>query len=221
MLYPDEIVSLADRVGLMLPLTRAVLEQAIGESSRLDRGGHGLQMSVNITRYDLLDDQLPNFIDQLLKENDVPPSRLTLEITESSVGEDPENAKRCIEKLRDRGIRISIDDFGVGYSSMSQLLDLPIDELKVDKSFVLALESDRRARAIVRSAIELARALDLTFIAEGIETSTNLTMLEEMGADIGQGYFIAKPLTSAELDDFLAPDFVVGDLTSLFATTVG
>jgi EAL domain-containing protein (putative c-di-GMP-specific phosphodiesterase class I) len=221
LLYPDEIVSLADRVGLMLPLTRAVLEQAIGEASRLDRGGNGLQMSVNITRYDLLDDQLPNFIDQLLKENDVPPSRLTLEITESSVGEDPENAKRCIEKLRDRGIRISIDDFGVGYSSMSQLLDLPIDELKVDKSFVLALESDRRARAIVRSAIELARALDLTFIAEGIETSTNLTMLEEMGADIGQGYFIAKPLTSAELDDFLAPDFVVGDLTSLFATTVG
>jgi EAL domain-containing protein (putative c-di-GMP-specific phosphodiesterase class I) len=205
----------------MLPLTRAVLEQAIAEASRLDRGVHGLQMSVNITRYDLLDDQLPNFIDQLLKENDVPPSRLTLEITESSVGEDPENAKRCIEKLRDRGIRISIDDFGVGYSSMSQLLDLPIDELKVDKSFVLALESDRRARAIVRSAIELARALDLTFIAEGIETSTNLTTLEEMGADIGQGYFIAKPLTSAELDDFLAPDFVVGDLTSLFATTVG
>ena len=220
LLYPDEIVSLADRVGLMLPLTRAVLEQAIGEASRLDRGGHGLQMSVNITRYDLLDDQLPNFIDQLLKENDVPPSRLTLEITESSVGEDPENAKRCIEKLRDRGIRISIDDFGVGYSSMSQLLDLPIDELKVDKSFVLALESDRRARAIVRSAVELARALDLTFIAEGIETSTNLTTLEEMGADIGQGYFIAKPLTSAELDDFLAPDFVEGDLTSLFATTV-
>jgi len=163
---------------------------------------------------------MTNFIDQLLKENDVPPSRLTLEITESSVGEDPENAKRCIEKLRDRGIRISIDDFGVGYSSMSQLLDLPIDELKVDKSFVLALESDRRARAIVRSAVELARALDLTFIAEGIETSTNLTTLEEMGADIGQGYFIAKPLTSAELDDFLAPDFVEGDLTSLFATTV-
>jgi len=217
LLYPDEIVSLAERVGLILPLTRAVLEQAIGEASRLDRGGHQLHMSVNITRYDLLDDQLPNYVDQLLEENNFPSRRLTLEITESSVGEDPENAKRCIEELRDRGIRISIDDFGVGYSSMSQLLDLPIDELKIDKSFIFALGSDRRARAIVSSAIELARALDLTLVAEGIETSASLKMLEEIGADIGQGYFIAQPLTSLQLDKFLATSHREGDLTSAFA----
>jgi EAL domain-containing protein (putative c-di-GMP-specific phosphodiesterase class I) len=174
-------------------------------------------MSVNITRYDLLDDQLPNYVDQLLEENNFPSRRLTLEITESSVGEDPENAKRCIEELRDRGIRISIDDFGVGYSSMSQLLDLPIDELKIDKSFIFALGSDRRARAIVSSAIELARALDLTLVAEGIETSASLKMLEEIGADIGQGYFIAQPLTSLQLDKFLATSHREGDLTSAFA----
>jgi EAL domain-containing protein (putative c-di-GMP-specific phosphodiesterase class I) len=159
---------------------------------------------VNITRYDLLDDQLPSFIYRLLEENGVPSSRLTLEITESSVGEDPENAKRCIEKLRERGIGISIDDYGVGYSSMSQLLDLPIDELKIDKSFVQALGVDRRARAIVSSAIELARALDLTLVAEGIETTANLKILEEIGADIGQGWVIAQPLSSAQLDKFLA-----------------
>ena len=159
LLYPDEFIALAERVGLILPLTRAVLEQAIAEASRLDRAGFQLKMSVNISRYDLLDDQLPNYVNRLLEKNDFPPSRLTLEITESSVGEDPINAKRCIEKLRDRGIGISIDDFGVGYSSMSQLLELPIDELKVDKSFVIALGGDRRARAIVSSAVELARAL--------------------------------------------------------------
>ena len=220
LLYPDDIISLAERVGLILPLTRAVLEQSIVEARRLDRAGHRLQMSVNITRYDLLDDQLPNFINQLLQDNGVPSSRLTLEITESSVGEDPQNAKRCIEKLRALGIGISIDDYGVGYSSMSQLLDLPIDELKIDKSFVQALGVDRRALAIVSSAIELARALDLTLVAEGIETSANLKVLEEIGADIGQGWAIAQPLSSAQLDKFLA---ALGgtDHSTLFAGTVG
>jgi EAL domain-containing protein (putative c-di-GMP-specific phosphodiesterase class I) len=221
LLYPDEIVSLAERVGLILPLTRAVLEQAIGEASRLDRAGHQLQMSVNITRYDLLDDQLPSFIYQLLAKHQFPPSRLTLEITESSIGEDPENAKRCIEKLRERGIGISIDDFGVGYSSMSQLLNLPIDELKIDRSFIQALGSDRRARAIVRSAIELARALDLTLVVEGIETCENLTVVREIGADIGQGYVIAQPLSSSQLDKFLSNSCVDGIVTSLLAGTFG
>lgn len=221
LLYPDEIISLAERAGLILPLTRAVLEQAIGEASRLDQEGHRLEMSVNITRYDLLDDQLPSFIDRLLEENDFPSSRLTLEITESSVGEDPENAKACIEKLRDRGIGISIDDFGVGYSSMSQLLELPIDELKVDKSFILALGGDRRARAIVSSAVELARALGLTLVAEGIETPATLEMLQEIGADIGQGYVIAQPLTSVQLDSFLNLPYRKDDLAPPRAVTVG
>jgi diguanylate cyclase (GGDEF)-like protein len=220
-LYPDEFVPLAERAGLILPLTRAVLAQAIAEASRLRRRGHRLQMSVNITRYDLLDDQLPRFIDQLLTENGVPSKSLTLEITESSVGEDPENAARCIEELRELGIRISIDDFGVGYSSMSQLLDLPIDELKVDKSFTFALSSDRRARAIVSSAIELARALDLTLVAEGIETSASLEILQEIGAEIGQGYFIAQPLTSLQLEDFLAPPYREVDVTPLVEVTLG
>ena len=220
LLYPDEIVSLAERVGLILPLTRAVLEQAIVEASRLDRAGHRLQMSVNITRYDLVDDQLPGFIYHLLEANEFPANRLTLEITESSVGEDPENARRCIEKLRDRGIGISIDDFGVGYSSMSQLLNLPIDELKVDKSFVQALGNDRRALAIVRSAIELARALDLTLVAEGIETSNNLAILEEIGADVGQGWAIAQPLSATQLEKFLTHTCVDGVFTSLVAGTV-
>ena len=133
----------------------------------------------------------------------VPGDLLTLEITESSIGDDPERSRRAIEQLRGLGIRVSIDDFGVGYSSMSQLLSLPLDEIKIDKSFILALKSDRRARAIISSAIELAKALDLTLVAEGIETEQSLSVLQELGADIGQGFYIARPLTSAQLDDFL------------------
>ena len=133
----------------------------------------------------------------------MPHSRLTLEVTESCIGADPERAKRSIDELRDRGIRISIDDFGVGYSSMSQLLQLPIDELKIDKSFVLALEEDDRARAIISSTVELARALKLVVVAEGAEKASNLNSLAYLGVDIAQGFFIARPLTSDELRRFL------------------
>jgi diguanylate cyclase (GGDEF)-like protein len=203
LLQPDDFVPLAERVGLIPQLTRAVLEMAIAEAARLDGRGHPLQMSVNISRYDLVDEALPAFIDELLDRHDVPHRRLTLEVTESCIGADPERARRSIDELRERGIRISIDDFGVGYSSMSQLLQLPIDELKIDKSFVLALEDDDRARAIISSTVELARALKLVVVAEGAEKTNNLNSLAYLGVDIAQGFFIARPLTSRELDTFL------------------
>ncbi len=128
---------------------------------------------------------------------------MTLEITESCLGDDPARSKRSIEKLRAHGIRISIDDFGVGYSSMSQLLELPIDELKIDKSFVLALESDDRAQAIISSAVELARALDLVVVVEGVELARTLPTLQRLGADVAQGYHISFPLPTERLDAFL------------------
>ena len=204
MLYPDAFIPMAERAGLMPPFTRTILELAVVEAARLDRAGHKLHMSVNISRYDLVDEDLPDFIENLLGLHGFPPGRLTLEITESSFGKDPDRVAQCVNDLRERGIRISIDDFGVGYSSMSQLLRLPIDELKVDKSFVIGLCSDVRAQAIVRSAIELARAFDLSLVAEGIEDEAVLQLLQNLGVDIGQGYFIAGPLTSEQFDDFLA-----------------
>jgi len=203
LLQPDSFVPLAERVGLIPQLTRVVLEMAIAEAAKLESRGYPLQMSVNISRYDLVDEQLPVFIDTLLEEHDVPHSRLTLEVTESCIGSDPERAKRSIDELRARGIRISIDDFGVGYSSMSQLLQLPIDELKIDKSFVLALDEDDRARAIISSTVELARALKLVVVAEGAEKMSNLNSLAYLGVDIAQGFFISEPLTSGELGRFM------------------
>ena len=207
LLYPDRFIPLAEQNGLMPQLTRAVLEMAVSEAARLDRAGHRLGMSVNISRYDLVDEGLADYIDGVLALHGFPPDRLTLEVTESALGGDPERARRCVLHLRARGVRVSIDDFGVGYSSMSQLLGLTIDELKIDKSFILGLTSDPRAQAIVRSTIELARALSLTLVAEGIETEEVLHSLQSLGAEIGQGYLISRPLTSEKLDEYLAhPD---------------
>jgi diguanylate cyclase (GGDEF)-like protein len=204
LLYPEHFIPLAERVGLIPLLTRAVLEQAVAEAARLAAAGHQLRMSVNISRYDLVDETLPAYIDRLLAQHGVPHDQMTLEITESCLSDDPERSKRSIEKLRAHGIRISIDDFGVGYSSMSQLLELPIDELKIDKSFVLALESDERAHAIISSAVELARALELVVVVEGVELPKTLPLLQRLGADVAQGYHISHPLTRNLLDEFLA-----------------
>jgi EAL domain-containing protein (putative c-di-GMP-specific phosphodiesterase class I) len=118
-----------------------------------------------------------------------------------------------LARLRSLGIKISIDDFGVGYSSMSQLLELPVDELKIDKSFILALDTDSRAISLIRSMIEMARALGLTIVAEGIESSQSLDLLSIIGADVLQGNFVAYPLTSAELDIFLLNEVARGTAT--------
>lgn len=204
LVYPDDFIPTAERVGLIVPLTRVVLRKALSEMVRLDRNGHRLNMSVNISHLDLVDEKLPNYITMLLMEFGVESERLTLEVTESSLGEDSLRTRHSIEQLRALGVRISIDDFGVGYSSMSQLLELPIDELKIDKTFVFALESDVRARAVISSTIELGRALNVTVVAEGIETFSNHEMLRSLGADIAQGYYIARPKTSEEVDEYLA-----------------
>lgn len=204
LIYPDDFIPIAERVGLIVPLTRVVLKKALSEMVRLDRTGHCLNMSVNISHQDLVDENFPNYITMLLMEFGVHSERLTLEVTESSLGLDSLQTRRSIEQLRALGVRISIDDFGVGYSSMSQLLELPIDELKIDKTFVFALESDVRARAVISSTIELGRALNVTVVAEGIETFSNHEMLRALGADIAQGYYIARPKTSEEVDEYLA-----------------
>ena len=203
LLQPDEFIPLAERAGLIMPLTRTVLDLAIHELARLHRSGHALQMSVNISQWDLMDPLLPDSISRMLEWYHLPADRLVLEVTESCLTQDPALAKRSLERLRSLGVKISIDDFGVGYSSMSQLLELPVDELKIDKSFVLALDTDSRAISLIRSMIEMARALGLTIVAEGIESSQAYDALSIVGADVIQGNFVAFPLTSADLDVFL------------------
>ncbi len=206
LLLPGDFVPLAERVGLIPLLTREVIRMALREAARLDREGHRIQMSVNISHLDLVDSLLPDFIGQVLRESGVPPDRLTLEVTESSLSGDLDRTRQSIDDLRALGIRLAIDDFGVGYSSMSQLLELPVNELKIDMSFVRALATDERAGAVITSMIELARALHLNVVAEGVETSVDLEAVRRLGVDVAQGFFVAHPLTSAQLDDFLELD---------------
>jgi predicted signal transduction protein with EAL and GGDEF domain len=203
LLYPDSFIPLAEQVELMSLLTRSVLELAIAEARRFRDLGQDLQMSVNVSRHDLVDDTLGEHIDTLLRQHDVAHDKLTLEVTEACFSMDSERVSRNINELRARGIRISIDDFGVGYSSMSQLLGLPIDELKIDKTFVLALLTDGRAESIVRSTIQLGRALNLRVVAEGVETSEVLVLLRELGVDVAQGYWISRPLARDQLLHYL------------------
>jgi diguanylate cyclase len=211
-LQPDDFIPLAEQVGLIVPLTRTVLDLAITELARLDRGGHSLQMSVNISRWDLMDEQLVESLERMLQWHRIPAERLTLEVTESCLSQDPARAKVSLERLQKVGVKISIDDFGVGYSSMSQLLELPVDELKIDKSFVFALNSDRRAISLISSMIEMSRALGLVVIAEGIENEGNLELLRKAGTDIAQGNFVSRPLTSSQLDEFLSSEAVHDDV---------
>ncbi len=203
MIHPDEFIPMAEHAGLISGLTASILVQAIAAVSELDRDGHHLNVSVNISRLDLLDDALPELIEETLERFVFPAKRLTIEITESSLDEDPIRAARCVDRIRAKGVRISIDDFGVGYSSLSQLLGIPVDELKVDRAFMSGLDRDPRAQAIVRSAVQLGRALGLSVVAEGIEEVRVLEVLRGYGVDIGQGTLISRPLPARELAVFL------------------
>ena len=203
LVMPDDFVPLAERFGLIPKLTRAVIEQAVAELARLSALGHPIGMSVNISGSDLVDEHLPTFVVDTLDLHGVAPQLLTLEITESVLASDIDRAQRSIDRLRGDGILISIDDYGVGYSSMSQLLSLHVDELKIDKSFILALDSDDRASAIVRSAVEFARALGLIVVAEGIETPGVMDRLHGLDVDVAQGFFVSHPLPANDLEAFL------------------
>jgi EAL domain-containing protein (putative c-di-GMP-specific phosphodiesterase class I) len=200
---PDSFIAIAEDAGLINQLTRAVLEQAIAFIAVLSNEHPGVRLSVNISGHDLLDENLAPYIRTLLDVNGVRADQLTLEITETALVADLELARRSTVALRGLGVRISVDDFGVGYSSMAELIGLTIDELKIDKTFVTQLDTDYRLEAIVRATIELGRALNLNVVAEGVETLAAFEILERLGCATAQGYHIARPLTPEQLTNFL------------------
>ena len=205
LLFPDSFIPLAERVGLITLLTRSVIEQSVRFMATGPQPPHAstLRLSINVSGLDLSDETLPEFVRGQLAAHRFPASRLTLEVTETSLADDPERANRTIQTLREEGVRVAIDDFGVGYSSMSQLLGLSFDELKIDRTFVAPLQRDPRARAIVRSTVQLARALHLSVVAEGVESLELQTMLADLGCDYAQGYAISRPLTPDQLHEFV------------------
>jgi diguanylate cyclase (GGDEF)-like protein len=202
-LSPDEFLAVADQAGFMRPLTRRVLEHALRRCGEWHAGGHSLGLAVNVSARDLVDSRLPEEVAQLLDEQGLAPSVLQLEITERTLLADPARTVTVLERLRALGVRIAIDDFGTGYSSLSALTRLPVDVLKIDRSFVSSMETVAAHAVIVGSTIELARGLGLKVVAEGVENDRLLRRLAELGCDVAQGYCISRPLPAATLTTWL------------------
>jgi diguanylate cyclase (GGDEF)-like protein len=203
LLYPETFLALVEESGLMRAMTRLVLEQALDQAASWQGQGQNLTIAVNLSASSLVDANLPEEIFAMLAARGVPTTALQLEITEEFLMTDRERARKILTQLRDSGIQISIDDFGTGYSSLSYLRDLPIDELKLDRSFIFPMADDARAAALVASTIALAHSLGLRMVAEGVETEDAYAELARLGCDQTQGFFISRPIPAAELDDWL------------------
>jgi diguanylate cyclase (GGDEF)-like protein len=190
---PMEFIPFAEQTGFVRQLTLWMFEEVARRQSSLTAMGVA-KVSINLSTRDLLDVELPDKLDALLLRYRASAQRLCLEITESAIMDDPERAEATLHRLAERGFKLSIDDFGTGYSSLAYLKRLPVHELKIDKSFVMAMERDASDAKIVRSTIDLAHGLGLTVVAEGVENGSILTQLATLHCDEAQGYHLARPL---------------------------
>lgn len=193
-LPPGEFIGVAEQFGSISLITHWALSTAVRDCRLWIEEGMGIPVAVNLSRRDLLDRHLPTFIHDLLRDHDLSPRYLTLEITEEALVRESARTSQVLQQLRDIGTRISIDDFGTGYSSLSQIKNLPADELKIDRSFVTELPRNSADTAIVAAAIELAHNLGLEVVAEGVETDATLRWLALRGCETAQGFFISRPL---------------------------
>jgi predicted signal transduction protein with EAL and GGDEF domain len=200
LLGPFEFIEVAEHTGLIKDLTYRVIELGLRDLRTWQAGGRSIALSLNISVRSLLDRNFPREVQRLLALHGVKGESLTLELTESSLMVDPGVAKRAMGELSEIGVSFAIDDFGTGYSSLAYLTDLPVRELKIDKSFVLAMSADARNRIIVRSTIELARNLGLRTVAEGIEDRETLDGVRELGCELAQGYHISRPVPCSEFE---------------------
>lgn len=199
---PDEFVELAEETGHIEALTRWTLIKALEDQKTFRDAGHDLLMSVNLSGRMLGN---PVFAREMIALIGAAGGRICLEITETAVINNPEEALGIIESLRDAGIAISIDDYGSGLSSLTYLKQIHADELKIDKAFILTLDQGSRDALLVKSTIDLAHSLGMKVVAEGVETAAGLALLGGMGCDIAQGYFICRPRSLKEVIDFLSP----------------
>jgi len=200
---PDEFVPIAEQSGLIAPLTRWVLAEALSHLARWRANGLDVTVAVNLSARSLLDVNLVQDVRRCLRQAGVPGSALVLELTETSVMADPNRSGEVLGELTALGCHVAIDDFGTGYSSLSRLKQLPVDEVKIDKSFVLHMATDADDATIVRSIIDLARNLGLTAVAEGVEDADSWRTLAALGCAQIQGYYFSRPLPAAEIEVWL------------------
>ena len=196
-LSPGAFIPLAEDTGLIRSVTRWVLAEAMRQSAEWRAAGHELRMGVNLSARDVTDPALPELVEQLLHRHRLPGSSLQLEITETELIGDAPAAHTVLERLARVGVSWAIDDFGTGYSSLAQLQRLPVDEIKIDRSFVIAMDGDDAGEAIVRSTVELARALGVRVTAEGVDSAAALAHVTRLGCDYAQGYYVARPAPAA------------------------
>jgi diguanylate cyclase (GGDEF)-like protein len=197
---PEDFVAVAEHTGQLGRLTEAVLREGMRRAREWEDAGRELPISVNLSPRTLLDTAFPDQIAALLREYSLAPGRLTLEITEDGVVGEPERPLPVLRRLHELGVRLSIDDFGTGASSLAHLRRLPVQEIKIDRSFVQGVATDQGDLAAVKTAIDLGRHFGLSVVAEGVESELTLTVLEEIGCDVCQGFLFSRPLPYERLD---------------------
>jgi diguanylate cyclase (GGDEF)-like protein/PAS domain S-box-containing protein len=203
LLMPDDFIPLAEHTGLIRPLGLWVIDAALRQCKAWQRAGLKLKLAINLSMRNLHDPQLPETFERLLKRHGLAAGWLQVEITESALMADPEHSMRVLTALERMGIRLAVDDYGTGYSSLAYLRRLPVDELKIDKSFVLDMAREENDAVIVRSTIELGHNLGLTVTAEGVEDRQTWDLLAANDCDLAQGYFFSQPLSARELNRML------------------
>jgi diguanylate cyclase (GGDEF)-like protein/PAS domain S-box-containing protein len=203
-LSPGTFIPLAERTGLIRGVTDWILDHSIGQCRVWQDAGAPIHIATNVSARSLLDQGLPAKVQSTLDRWGVDPRFLKIEITESSIMADPAHALAILAMLQSMGVRLSVDDFGTGYSSLTHLRELPIDEIKIDKSFVIGMTTSEADAAIVRTVIDLAHNLGKQVCAEGVEDEATWRMLRDLGCDLAQGFWIAKPMSAEDLMEWLA-----------------
>ncbi|MCP3671904.1 MAG: EAL domain-containing protein [Gammaproteobacteria bacterium] len=203
LVYPDRFIPLAEQNGLIGKLTSWVIEKVVQQEQQWQKAGLSVAVSVNISAVDITSLTLPEQLAELLADNKLDPTRLTLEVTESALMGELVTSLDILTRLRLKGIGLSIDDFGTGYSSLSQLHRVPFTELKIDRSFVYNITEDTEARSIVKTCILLGHELNMWVVAEGVETKEHLDILRQLCCDRAQGYLFSKPVPAEKMTERL------------------
>ena len=196
-----QFIPFAEQTGFVRQLTLWMFEEVARELPTLCADGRPLRVAINLSTRDLLDQDFPAKLDAMMAKYNAPTDAFCLEITESAIMDDPQRAEATLNRLAERGFKLSIDDFGTGYSSLAYLKRLPVNELKIDKSFVMGMETSAGDAKIVRSTIDRAHNLGLSVVAEGVENQAILDKLRELHCDEAQGYYMSKPVP---LPEFMA-----------------
>ncbi|MES1987250.1 MAG: EAL domain-containing protein, partial [Pseudomonadota bacterium] len=214
-IFPDQFIPFAEQTGYIQLISQWMLNEAARYSQIWNAMNLNYPIAVNISTRDLIDQELPDKISDIFKTYQIDNSSLSLEITESSIMDDPVRALATLDKLSSMNIKLSIDDFGTGYSSLAYLKRLPVNELKIDKSFILKMEQDESDKKIVQSTIDLGHNLGLKVVAEGIENQIVWDLLRKMGCDSGQGYYMSKPMPANDFASWIS----LWDKSSIYTET--